>query len=82
MAHQSDQPTSPDWVQGAKARGLGHALSIALDVLEPLGLLGAQLLWTAQPVLGVFVPRDVVTDIAQHLETPEGIERLRQQLEE
>lgn len=82
MAHDSDQQAPPEWVQGAKARGLGHALGLALDVLEPLGPLGAQLLWTAQPVLGVFLSRDVVTDLAERLEAPGGIERLRQHLEE
>jgi hypothetical protein len=82
MSTQPHDPITPDWVQQAKARGLGAALGLALDVLEPFGALGAQVLWTAQPVLGVFVPREVVNGIAQLMEEPGGIERLRKQLEE
>ncbi len=65
-----------------KARGLGDALSTALDVLEPLGPLGAQALWVAQPVLGLVITPDVLDDLAEALEAPGGVERLRQMLEE
>ena len=75
------QPTPPDWVQQIQARGLGDALGIALDVLEPLGILGAQLIWVAQPVLGVWFNRDTVREIAQMLETPEEVEQIRRFLE-
>jgi hypothetical protein len=75
------EPTAHEWVEQAKARGLGHALSVALDVLEPLGPLGAQLLWVAQPVLGIMVSRSALGSVAQALEEPGGIDRLRQQLE-
>jgi hypothetical protein len=77
--HQNDPP---EWVQGVKARGLGGALGVALDVLEPLGPLGAQVMYIAQPLLGVFLPRGVVGDIAHSLESPGGVEQLRKQLEE
>ncbi|MEO8608569.1 MAG: hypothetical protein ABI690_11835 [Chloroflexota bacterium] len=75
------EPSAPEWVEQARARGLGNALSVALDVLEPLGPLGAQLLWVAQPVLGIMVSRSMLDSMAQALEEPGGIERLRQQLE-
>lgn len=75
------EPTVPEWVEQAKARGLGHALSVALDVLEPLGPLGAQVLWVAQPLLGIMVSSEALSSMAQALEEPGGIERLRQQLE-
>ncbi len=72
---------TPLWIQHIKARGLGHALSTALDVLEPLGPLGAQALWVAQPVLGLFVARETLGGLADALEQPGGVERLRQMLE-
>jgi hypothetical protein len=71
-----------EWVQQAKARGLGHFLSTALDVLEPLGPLGAQAVWISQPALGLFVPRDMLGALAEALEQPGGIQRLREQLED
>lgn len=76
------QPTPPDWVKQLQARGLGDALGLALDVLEPLGVLGAQLIWVAQPVLGVWFNRDTVRNIAQTLETPGEVEQIRHFLEQ
>ena len=76
------QPTPPDWVKQLQARGLGDALGLALDVLEPLGVLGAQLIWVAQPVLGVWFNRDTVSNIAQTLETPGEVEQIRHFLEQ
>ncbi len=75
------RPTAPDWVREIQARGLGDALGLALDVLEPLGVLGAQLIWVAQPVLGVWFKRDTVRSIAQTLETPGEVEQIRHFLE-
>ncbi len=74
-------PPAPDWVTQLQARGLGDALGLALDVLEPLGILGAQLMWVAQPVLGVWVGRETVRSIAQTLETPSELEQIRRFLE-
>ena len=76
------QPTPPEWVKQLQARGLGDALGLALDVLEPLGVLGAQLIWVAQPVLGVWFNRDTVRNIAQTLETPGEVEQIRHFLEQ
>lgn len=75
------QPTPPEWVLQLQSRGLGDALGLALDVLEPLGVLGAQFVWMAQPVLGVWLSRDTVHGIAQTLETPGEIDRIRRFLE-
>ncbi len=75
------QPTPPEWVTQIQSRGLGDALGLALDVLEPLGVLGAQLIWVAQPVLGVWFNRDTVHSIAQILETPGEVEHIRHFLE-
>jgi hypothetical protein len=74
-------PSQAAWIQAAKARGLGHVLSVALDVLEPLGPLGAQVVWASQPVLGLWIKRETLGDVARALETPGGVEALRQQLE-
>ncbi|MBI1258767.1 MAG: hypothetical protein GC204_14960 [Chloroflexi bacterium] len=71
-----------EWVEKIRARGWGDAFSTALDVLEPLGPLGAQLLWVAQPVahwIGGW--GDSLGELAQALEAPDGIERLRALLE-
>ena len=72
-----------EWIAQVKARGLAGAVGIALDALEPLGPLGAQLLWVAQPFLGVFggeSARNAANEIAEALETPEGIAHIREQL--
>ncbi len=74
--------TPPDWVRQIQARGLDHALSVALDIFEPLGPLGAQLVWVAQPVLSAYLPREALDDLAELLERPGGIEQMRQWLEE
>ena len=71
-----------DWIQQAKARGLGGFLTTLLDVLEPLGPLGAQMLWVAQPLSGVLGASQVVGHLAEALEESGGVDRLRQRLEE
>ena len=74
--------TPPEWVRQIQARGLDHALSVALDVFEPLGPLAAQLVWVAQPVLSVYLPHEALDDLAETLERPGGIEQMRAWLEE
>lgn len=78
--HDSDQPSGHDWTRQAHARGLSGALCLALDVLEPLGPLAAQLLWMAQPAAALFGWRQAVGGLAHALEEPGGVERLRQRL--
>jgi hypothetical protein len=73
-----------DWIELIRARGLEQAFCTALDVLEPLGPLGAQLIWVAQPavhLMGRDLWRDALTALAEALEEPDGIARLRQRLE-
>jgi hypothetical protein len=69
-----------DWIDGVKSRGLTGAFSVVLDVLEPLGPLGAQVLYVAQPLAGVFGWRRAVGDLADALETPGGVDALRRRL--
>lgn len=78
MAHHD---TLADWIERIKARGLGNWLALALDVLEPLGPLGAQVVWVAQPVLGLWLPRSALGGLAEALEAPGGVEGLRVLLE-
>ncbi len=72
-----------EWVEKIRARGWENALSLALDVLEPLGPLGAQLLWVAQPAARVIGGwGDALAGLAQTLEEPGGVEHLRRLLDE
>lgn len=69
------------WVQAAKARGWGDFARLGVDALAPLGPLGAQLVWVSQPFLSLFVGKDGLATLAEALETPEGLNALRGQLE-
>ena len=70
------------WIQAAKARGWDDFARLGLDALAPLGPLGAQLVWISQPFLSLFVRREGLASLAEALETPEGLEALRRQLDE
>ena len=87
MCTVEHSPDSDPWVQrlarwsrhlhAAHLDGLVGAL---LEAAEPLGPLGAQGLWVAQPTLGLWVPREEITALAQRLEKPGGVAWLREQL--
>ena len=64
----------------ASARS-GGPLRLLLDVIEPLGVPGAQLLWVAQPLFGLFGAAAVAGRLAALLQEPDGIARLREMLE-
>lgn len=69
-------------IERLKRAGLGDALLTALDVIEPVGAIGAQLLYVTQPMARLLGDRRAETSaLAQLLETPEGIQTLRQMLE-
>ena len=68
------------WIEQVKSRDLGDAVSLMLDILEPVGPISAQVLWVIQPVSGIFGWHDAVGDIAEALEEPGGIDRLRHEL--
>ncbi len=72
----------PEWARQLQARGWGSSLSIALDVVEPLAPLLAQGVWVAQPVLGLWLKRELLADLAHTLETPGELERVRQALDD
>ncbi len=69
------------WIETARRRGWSDALSLMLDVIEPLGPFGAQVLWVIQPASSLFGARSGIGALAEALEQPGGIDRLRQQLE-
>jgi hypothetical protein len=71
-----------DWIAQIKARGLAQPLRVLLDVLEPLGPLGAQMLYIAQPLSGMFGAADAVEHLAEALEQPGGAAHLRDQLDD
>jgi hypothetical protein len=72
-----------EWLREIRARGWGDALSTALDVLEPLGPLGAQVLWVAQPAARLVGGwGEMLGALAQALEQPGGVERLRRALDD
>ncbi len=73
--------TEQDWIRELQARGLGGPLRLLLDVIEPLGVPGAQLLWVAQPLCGLFGAAAVTGRLAEILQEPDGVERLRTMLE-
>lgn len=70
------------WARPLRAAHLGRLVEVLLEAAEPLGPLGAQVLWVAQPTLGLFVSRDEVASLARLLEAPGGVAWLRKQLSE
>lgn len=63
-------------------RGMTTAALFALEVGQPFALLGGQLLWVAQPALGLFGAADWANRWAQFLENPSAVAQLRQTLQE
>lgn len=58
-------------------------LSLALNALEPIAPLGAQVLWVLQPTAGLLGGQGMRTafaDFASALETPDGVASLRAEL--
>ena len=53
-----------------------------LEAGQPLALLGGQLVWLSQPLLGLFWSRQTVASLAEFLETPGSVPRLIARLEE
>ena len=68
------------WSRRLHAAHLDGLVGALLEAAEPLGPLGAQVLWVAQPTLGLWVPREEITALAQRLERPGGVAWLREQL--
>ena len=73
-------PRLARWSRRLHAAHLDGLVGALLEAMEPLGPLGAQMLWVAQPTLGLWVPREEITTLAQRLEAPGGVAWLREQL--
>jgi|GEM_PF-1049544 len=69
------------WLATCKQRlhalGLDGLLGALLDAAAPLAPLGAQLLYVAQPTLGLALSPRVISQLADVLEEPEGVAWLR-----
>ncbi|MGB3714999.1 MAG: hypothetical protein WA996_11280 [Candidatus Promineifilaceae bacterium] len=61
--------------------GLRLPALIGLEAGRPLSLIGGQVLWLLQPLLGLVVSRDLVGNAARLLEEPEALDELIDQLE-
>jgi hypothetical protein len=74
------EPRLARWSARVHAARLTGVVGALLDAAEPLGPIGAHLLWIAQPTLSVFAPRDEITALARRLEAPGGVDWLRTHL--
>ncbi|QPC83486.1 hypothetical protein G4Y79_03635 [Phototrophicus methaneseepsis] len=75
-------PSDDDWITGALSRGWAPSLHLLLDVVEPIGPLAAQIAWVLQPAGSIFGAGHIFRDLAQALETSEGIQTLRRRLDD
>lgn len=74
------ETTLARWRERLHQRGLTGAVDALLTAAAPLAPLGAQLLYIAEPVLGLLNQRPTVTRWATLLEEPGSIDWLRDQL--
>jgi hypothetical protein len=70
------------WRTGLQKYHLEAIAAAFLDALEPVAVVGAQVLYVLQPALGFLVRHEIIADWATLLETPGGVAWLRQQLVE
>ncbi len=68
------------WGARLRARGLDGLVAALLDAAEPLSPLGAQVLYVAQPTLGIFFPSQGITRWARLLEDPANVAWVRARL--
>ena len=76
------QQTVTQWRERLQKNKLDGIATIILDAAEPLALVGAQLIYFSQPVLGRFMSSTSLTRWATLLENPDGVAWLRQELVE
>lgn len=67
-------------INAIKSRGWQDAMGSVLDIIEPIAPVLSQLLWVMQPASSVFEADTIVRELADSLDSPQGIEALRQQL--
>lgn len=78
----NEKPLTERWIEAAKARGWHTGLLLMMDVIEPISPLASQMLWVVQPMAGVFGAHEAIREIADVLESPEGLRMLREKLNE
>lgn len=76
------EPQLALWRQRLQAWGLEGIAAALLEAAEPLSLLGAQVLYVAQPALGIFMPGKRVGAWARLLEDPANLAWVRSRLTE
>jgi hypothetical protein len=80
----SDEPTPHpyEWLHRAKANGWAGAVSLLLDVAQPLAPLLAQLLWIGQPLANAFGQHSLINTLANALDDPAELAQLRHLLDD
>lgn len=68
------------WRERLHRAKLDRIVGAFLEAAEPLSTIGAQVLYVAQPVLGLMVQHQIIKDWANLLETPGGLSWFRDQL--
>lgn len=76
----NEKPVTDTWIAAAKARGWESGILLMMDVLEPVSPLASQMLWVIQPMAGIFGAHEAVREIAEALDSPEGLKQLREKL--
>ena len=59
------------WARALDKWGLKNFTAWLIEMTAPLHVIGAQLVYVGQPVLGLFWPPDQTSSLAQVLERPE-----------
>lgn len=76
------KPETQHVIQLIKQRGWEDASRTVLDIIEPIAPLVSSILWVLQPASTVFGARKTIGDLASILDHPQGIDHLREQLDE
>jgi hypothetical protein len=63
------------------SHGMRLPALVGLEAGRPLSLLGGQVLWILQPILGLVLSRELVEQTARFLEEPQSVDALIAQLE-
>lgn len=74
------QSHTSDWAKKARDKGYDQWLLVLLDAIEPIAPIVAQGLWVTQPLAGLWGKSSAVQLLAETLEAPDGVTRLRKQL--
>jgi hypothetical protein len=81
MTHSPNRDLFLDQITTSlKQRGLHTVALTLLEAGQPLVFVGGQLLWLAQPALGLFWPTERLGQIAQLMEDPAALHSLMHRL--